>query len=492
MLNHWTYGWFGKPKSNQTVQKLQDPSQPPLQPSQTPRTHSQLQEDDAGAAIQGRQLGRGGEGRKVGEEEISPISADSFKTALEGYGSMRDYGQQRVRIEEPPTPRPIDSPCRNEIPSFPSIKRNPLPTRSRTPYATHAAFIEASHDHGNLPQQSSSVRPTPTVSSNTMNRLKAQLSSRSLPPTSPPLQSIPDYPRSQPHENSIHQTRRDPSLSQPSSSHLPPHFEQPQFDSTYPQPQSAQPRLHSSHVHSFSERYPSIESDEQQRFFNHRDSPSFPFPAQEFGQLSHDFHPYLDERPPSNDSEATLHETPRFSPLRPPRQSTSPILFPDHCPPRPDSERIKFDRDEEDEENRPKLMSDWERSVEDEVRKRLELERRLGGFERREESLARARGRKPEDEREEKRLKKQETSKSSPRSSKRTSSIGFFSELPPQPEVFLFQVSVYSSTKSLYSIPDLMFSSAHRVFSSYLHRTSALSSRSRNSITLTGSLIAQS
>jgi len=137
-------------------------------------------------------------------------------------------------------------------------------------------------------------------------------------------------------------------------------------------------------------------------------------------------------------------------------------------------------------------MSDWERSVEDEVRKRLELERRLGGFERREESLARARGRKPEDEREEKRLKKQETSKSSPRSSKRTSSIGFFSELPPQPEVFLFQVSVYSSTKSLYSIPDLMFSSAHRVFSSYLHRTSALSSRSRNSITLTGSLIAQS
>ena len=35
----------------------------------------------------------------------------------------------------------------------------------------------------------------PTISSNTMNRLRAQLSSGSLPPTSPPLQSIPDQPK---------------------------------------------------------------------------------------------------------------------------------------------------------------------------------------------------------------------------------------------------------------------------------------------------------
>ncbi|GAA5833266.1 hypothetical protein JCM5353_007929 [Sporobolomyces roseus] len=438
MLNHWTYGWFGQPRSNQTVQESQDPSQPPLRTSQTPRSHSKLQDQDTGTRRSGGQVADEGEGRKVGEEEISPLSADSFKTALEGNGRMGDYEQQRVRIEEPPRPRAIDSPRRNEIPSFPSIKRNPLPTRSRTPYATHAAFIEASHDHGNLPQQSSSVRPTPTVSSNTMNRLKAQLSSRSLPPTSPPLQSIPDYPRSQPDENSIHQTRRDPSLSQPSSSHLPPHFEQPQFDSTYPQPGSAHPHLDPDYPSRLaSERYPRIETEKQHGFFDHQDSPSFPFPAQQTGHLPNVFHSSLHERPPSIDSEATLDETSQLSPHRSTQQSSSPTPFPDHCPPRPDSERIQFARDEEDEENRPK-MSDWERSVEDEVRNRLELEKRLEGFEKGEESLAWARGRRLKDQ-EEERLKKQETSQSSTRSSKRTSSIGFLQELPPQPEMFLFE-----------------------------------------------------
>jgi len=111
---------------------------------------------------------------------------------------------------------------------------------------------------------------------------------------------------------------------------------------------------------------------------------------------------------------------------------------------------MKFARDEEDEENRPK-MSDWERTVEDEVTKRLELEKSLGGFARGEESLAGARGQKPEDERE-KRLAKHGTSQSSSRSSKRTSSIGFFPELPPQPQMFLFEVSVFFSHKSLHSI----------------------------------------
>ncbi|GAA5849279.1 hypothetical protein JCM5353_005996 [Sporobolomyces roseus] len=181
MLNHWTYGWFGQPRSNQTVQKSQGPTQTPLRPSQIPQRHVQSQEEDTGKALQGRRLN---------------ISEYESKNRRRLAPSAHLVETRSFRI--PPLPISTDLP------------------HSRTPRTTQFNLKEAYGYHRSPQQRSSSVRPTPTVSSNTMNRLKAELSSRSLHPTSPPPQSLPDHPRASLHGNDIHQTRRDPGLSQPS------------------------------------------------------------------------------------------------------------------------------------------------------------------------------------------------------------------------------------------------------------------------------------
>ena len=162
MLNSWTYGWLGQPAaSNQTVQKSQDQSH--LQTTQAGRSSQQLNQQDIRPTTR-VEIPAGSGWKGNGEEEISTTSADSFKTALDGDGTTLASGHHQVRFEEASALRPVQ-PSRNEIP------KKPHHAPSRPPL------------------------PAPTISSNTLSRLKARLSSRSLPPRSPPLQSIPDQPK---------------------------------------------------------------------------------------------------------------------------------------------------------------------------------------------------------------------------------------------------------------------------------------------------------
>lgn len=165
MLNRWTYGWFGQPASIQTVQKSQDQPQPPLRTSQVARAVQQLDQQHAIATKRDGQSQRN-EWKGNGENENSQVSADSFKTAPDGYGTTLANSHHQVRFGGASSIRPV-LPSRNEIPSKPPHPPSRPPLRA------------------------------PTISSNTMNRLKAQLSSRTLPPKSPPLQSIPDQPKNE-------------------------------------------------------------------------------------------------------------------------------------------------------------------------------------------------------------------------------------------------------------------------------------------------------
>jgi len=514
MLNSWTYAWFGQPASNQTqaVQKSQDQSH--LQPVQAGRSSQQLNQQHTRPTTRVGLL-EGSEWKGNGEDENSQVSADSFRTALDVDRTTRANGHHHLRFEEASSNRPLQA-SRNEMPG------NPPHTPFRPPLRA------------------------PTISSNTLNRLKAQLSSRSLPPKSPPLQSIPDQPknmnraefhdvwpspqpqhlprpplntvdrsisksgsygeagmntgdearerhrdgrkewqdnrksvllssasnvtvqfltsasthRSPPYSSYRHQNRKDPYLSDPSS-HFPHQLDYSQFDPTRSQLVPTQPHLNLIDSQDRLGLHHPFEFDGQSQFFDHQDSPSFPFPANEPAFPSHDRYSPPVRRPSSMPSEATLHEASRFSPNRPvstPHQLTSTIPFP-HQSRHTLNPHGTNDRgsDRHLEEHR-RTAGDWERSVEEEVRKRIELEKRLGGFGRHKESPegpARLTSRGQEEP------ERIEGSSENPsRSSRSTGSIGFFPELPPQPEIFLFEVS--DTSHPLSHLIGLLDCSAHQ------------------------------
>jgi len=105
MLNRWTYGWFGQPAaSNQTVQKSQDQSH--LQTSQAGRSSQQLDPQYIRPTTRVGLL-EGSEWKGNGGVAISQTSADSFKTAPDGYGPTRASDHHQVRFEEASSNRPL-------------------------------------------------------------------------------------------------------------------------------------------------------------------------------------------------------------------------------------------------------------------------------------------------------------------------------------------------------------------------------------------------
>jgi len=252
--------------------------------------------------------------------------------------------------------------------------------------------------------------------------------------------------RLHPHTNDLHPNRKDPYLSDPSS-HFPPQLDHSQFDPAHSQLGPIHPHFNPSYFQQEYERYHPLDFDGPPQFFDHQDSPSFPFPVHESAFPSHDIQSPPARRPASIDSEATLHDASHSSPNRPistRRQlsSTVPFSYQSRHTLNPHGTKERGS-DRHLEEHR-RTAEEWERSVEEEVRKRLELEKRLGGFGKYKESLddhGRVTSRGQE---EPERIKR--SSENQSRSSRSTSSILFFPELPPQPEMFLFEVSASHSS----------------------------------------------
>ena len=250
--------------------------------------------------------------------------------------------------------------------------------------------------------------------------------------------------RPHPHRNEPYLNRRNHHPSD-QSFRFPLQLDHSQFDSTHAQLDPTLPHPHPSYSHDSLGLHHPLDFDGPPQFFDHRDSPSFPFPARGPAFPAHDIHSPSARRPSSIDSEATLHEASQFPPNRPisaPRLLTSTIPFSSHSHHIQNPHRVNERGSDRHLEEHRRTAEEWERSVEEEARKRVELEKKLGVFIEGEEPFGEGRSSRGKEKPEH--MKR--FSENSSRSSRSTSSIGFFPELPLQPEMFLFEVSAsYSS-----------------------------------------------
>lgn len=249
-------------------------------------------------------------------------------------------------------------------------------------------------------------------------------------------------------EEHLYRNANSPYPPDPPLAQFPLHFAQPQTASASSYPLRSHPQHTSPSLRQDSALAPTVESNP---FFYHLVSP--PYRLQDFGsdfpQQHRDGNFFEPTRRQSDASDVTLHEATHFSPIRSglnDQRSTSPLPFPHHLPSATTHETTYVRPSDGYQEDGKQARMDWERTVEEEVRKRLELERRLGGFAGQHETVNEYKG--PQSLRD-----RQHSTEIAPisRSLSMRSTISSMPELPPQPEVLLFdvgEITLFSVEKS--------------------------------------------